>query len=635
MFAQPNIDSLLLRKEIVQMLAIDSMARTGSSMTSLIGFSERDSREIPGDILVVTAEEIEALGATDLLDVILYMTSTSLGRDVEDGLGVGVRGLWAQEGKVLFMFNGIPLNDLDYGTYLLGGRLPLQMVSRIEFNFGPGSVKYGGTAAIGVINVILKTNSEFSGGAIRSDLSFSNKTFDRRYIGFVGNYELNDNYKMTIQVNSGKIRKSTRLQKLERIGQISWKDSSEVDCNNVFIGLTKGKYRGAFYYSDFQSQISDEPQLLLMSTLGMDNSLNFKLSDHTKMEVQLTYMDQLPWIDLNTTDSSLIGSNTHAQRINQNIIFKSKLAKNLDIDYGLQGTWQQSAILLREATFDYNEKNEIRVGGGSVFCDGFYKGRWGALSLGARLESHTFSKALFAPRLGYSFQFQHFYVKSFVAQAFKIATIQNQNGSMFTQELNNETVTSMELEMGLSFKFFDVKANIFRTNVINPILYVFDPELGIDNYINRSMVGTEGIQCTARYKRNKFHFTTAGILNRNVDHALVKEMQNEMGDMYFAFPSYKFNFYGTYRVTKSISLSFGGVKQGEVQVWDSKPISNGILLHSGIGGQFLKSKNLHLNLFVKNALNSEFWVASASDMDLNPMPLLSRQIQCSVQYLFY
>lgn len=634
-FAQPNIDSLLLRKEIVQMLAIDSLARTGSSMTSLIGFSERDSREMPGDILVVTAEEIEALGATDLLDVILYMTSTSLGRDVEDGLGVGVRGLWAQEGKVLFMFNGIPLNDLDYGTYLLGGRLPLQMVSRIEFNFGPGSVKYGGTAALGVINVILKTNSEFSGGAIRSDMSFSNKTFDRRYIGFVGNYELNDNYKMTIQVNSGKIKKSTRLQRLERNGLINWKDSSEVDCNNVFIGLTKGKYRGAFYYSDFQSQISDEPQLLLMSTMGMDNSLNFKLSDHTKMEVQLTYMDQLPWIDLNTTDSSLIGSNTHAQRINQNIIFKSKLAKNLDIDYGLQGTWQQSAILLREATFDYNEKNEIRVGGGSVFFDGFYKGRWGALSMGARLESHTFSKVLFAPRIGYSVQFQHFYVKTFVAQAFKIATIQNQNGSMFTQELKNETVTSTELEMGLSFKFFDVKANIFRTNVIDPILYVFDPELGIDNYINRSLVGTEGIQCTARFKRNKFHFTTSGILNRNVEHAIVREMQNEKGGMYLAFPNYKFNFYGTYRVTKSISLSFGGVKQGEFQVWDSKPISNGILLHSGISGQFLKSKNLHLNLFVKNALNSEFWVASASDLDLNPMPLLSRQIQCSVQYLFY
>ncbi len=635
LLAQPSIDSLLIKREIVQMLHIDSTVKSGGAMSSLIGFSERDIREIPGEILVITAEDIEAMGATDLMDVIIYLTSTSLGRDVEDALGIGVRGLWAQEGKVLFMFNGIPLNDLDYGTYLLGGRLPLHMVSRIEFSFGPGSVKYGGTAALGVINVVLKSNAEFSGGAIKSDLSFSNGQVDRSFIGFVGNYELNDNYKVSIQVNSGKMKKSTRVQQLFRNRQLNWGDSSEVNCNNVFIGLNKGKYRGAFYYSDFQSQISDEPQLVLMSTVGLDNSLSFKLSDRTKMEVQFTYMDQLPWIDLNTTDSTLIGSNTHAQRINQNIIFKSKFSKNIDLDYGVQGVWQQSRILLRSAVFDYNDLNQMRVGAGAIFFDGFYRGKLGSLSVGYRMESHTFSKLLFAPRVGYAVQFQKFHFKAFAAQAFKIATIQNQNGALLTQQLKNETVVTYELEMGINMNYFNWKASAFKIGIANPILYVYDQELGIDNYINRPTIGTEGIQSLIRWNKNNFRVTMSGSLQRTIDHALIAEVQNEDGEIYFGFPSYKLNFFGSYRFLKNYSFSFGGMKQSEINVYNAPQLNNGILLHFGIGGQFLKSRNLHFNLFVKNALNSEFGVASATDLEIDPLPLLSRQIQCSVQYHFY
>ena len=80
------------------------------------------------------------------------------------------------------MINGVPVNDLDYGTYNLGGRVSLNMVSRVEITMGPGSVKYGGTAALGVINVVLKTNSEFVGSMVEGDLNYSRGTNTRNLL---------------------------------------------------------------------------------------------------------------------------------------------------------------------------------------------------------------------------------------------------------------------------------------------------------------------------------------------------------------------------------------------------------------------------------------------------------------------
>jgi outer membrane receptor for ferrienterochelin and colicin len=635
LLAQPAIDSLLLQREIVKLLNIDSLEKSNSALTSLIGFSERDSREIPGDILVVSSEEIESMNAIDLMEVLIHVAATSLGRDVEDALGAGIRGMWAQEGKVLFMFNGIPLNDLDYGTYVLGGRTPLHMVSRIEFNFGPGSVKYGGTAALGVINVVLKSNSEFSGGSVRTDYSISNGANDRRFIGFMGNYELNDNYQMTIQVNSGSTKKSTRIQEYSRGNDLNWADSSNVDCNNVFIGLRKGKYKGAFYYSDYQSQVSDEAQQVLMSTLGLDNSLNFKIKDKTRLEVQLTYMDQLPWIDINTADSSLMGSNTHAQRINQNIVFKSKFGKNFNLDYGVQGSWQRSKILMRRLKFDYNGQNELEVGSGALFVDGFYKGKLGALSFGSRLETHTFSPLLFAPRIGYSFSYQNFYFKTFFAQSFKIATIQNQNSSLNGEILDHETINSVELEMGMLYRQFNFKVSAFRTKVFNPIIYVYEPVLEVDNYLNRDLLGTEGVQFTCKYTGSKIKVYSYGIINQVIRHDLIDEMQGDQGQMYFGFPSYKFHMHGSLSIMKQLSVNAGLTKQGQFYYHEDENFENGYLVQVGMNAQLLKNRNLHLSMAVKNLMNSDFWVTSPTNTSILPMPLLSRQFQISLQYLFY
>ena len=111
--------------------AEDSAIHFNQFQSSISDFQELDIRQAPGTILIITAEQIQAMGTKDLMEVLSFLPSLGLGRDVDDVIGLGVRGLWAHEGKVLYMINGIPLNDLDLGSFALGNRLSLDNVSRI------------------------------------------------------------------------------------------------------------------------------------------------------------------------------------------------------------------------------------------------------------------------------------------------------------------------------------------------------------------------------------------------------------------------------------------------------------------------------------------------------------------------
>jgi outer membrane receptor protein involved in Fe transport len=220
-------DSLYLRSKVLSLVNSDSIVINKNLVSSLAAFEERDSREVPGSLIIITEEEIAAMNAKDLMDVLLMTSSIALGRDVEDGIGIALRGNWAQEGKVLVMINGVPVNDLDYGTYNLGGRVSLNMVSRVEITMGPGSVKYGGTAALGVINVVLKTNSEFVGSMLEGDLNYSRGINTRKSFSYSGNYSIANKYKLSVGFNTTKSLRSTVYQILPEGDTLSWADSSQ------------------------------------------------------------------------------------------------------------------------------------------------------------------------------------------------------------------------------------------------------------------------------------------------------------------------------------------------------------------------------------------------------------------------
>ena len=120
-------------------------------------------RESPGVVTVITQGELERMGARDLTDVLHLVPGFEMAVDVSGGVGIGFRGNWAHEGKVLLLVDGVEFNEILYYTTVFGHHFPMNDIDRIEIIRGPGSATYGGAAELAVINVITT-----SGAARRS-----------------------------------------------------------------------------------------------------------------------------------------------------------------------------------------------------------------------------------------------------------------------------------------------------------------------------------------------------------------------------------------------------------------------------------------------------------------------------------
>ncbi|MBK7890860.1 MAG: TonB-dependent receptor plug domain-containing protein [Bdellovibrionales bacterium] len=114
-------------------------------------------REAPGIISLMTRDEIRASGARDLGELLERIPGLSLASDVAQTTGLGVRGVWAHEGKVLFRIDGFEWNEAAFNVFLIGDRIPLSSIEQIQIIRGPGSVIFGGLAEVAVVDI--KTTS--------------------------------------------------------------------------------------------------------------------------------------------------------------------------------------------------------------------------------------------------------------------------------------------------------------------------------------------------------------------------------------------------------------------------------------------------------------------------------------------
>lgn len=122
--------------------------------------SQQTLRRAPAVATVITAEDIAAMGATDLDDVLETVPGVHVSRSANNYAPLYVvRGVYTQfTPQVLVMQNGVPITTLFVGNKgNLWGGYPVEHVARIEIIRGPGSALYGADAFSGVINIITKS----------------------------------------------------------------------------------------------------------------------------------------------------------------------------------------------------------------------------------------------------------------------------------------------------------------------------------------------------------------------------------------------------------------------------------------------------------------------------------------------
>ena len=156
-FAQDSEDLLLLQ------LSGDE------EFISIATGTPRTASKAPAVTTVITAANIKASGANtfqELLEQVPGLHVITSKAKVQSPT-YSIRGINTTQGPhTLILVNGIEITYLLTGSLPSGFQYPLESIKRIEVIRGPSSAVYGADAYSGVINIITKTNKDFTGSRV-------------------------------------------------------------------------------------------------------------------------------------------------------------------------------------------------------------------------------------------------------------------------------------------------------------------------------------------------------------------------------------------------------------------------------------------------------------------------------------
>lgn len=139
---------------------------------------EQKSSEAPSSVTVLTADDIRAHGWRTLSQALASLRGVYITNDRTYEF-VGTRGFGLPgdfNSRVLLKIDGYRTNDAVYDQALIGRDFPLDMdlVERIEYAPGSGSVLDGSNAFFGVVNVITKKGKTVNGAQIAANFDSQN-----------------------------------------------------------------------------------------------------------------------------------------------------------------------------------------------------------------------------------------------------------------------------------------------------------------------------------------------------------------------------------------------------------------------------------------------------------------------------
>jgi iron complex outermembrane receptor protein len=140
----------------------------------------RQVSSAPSAVSIVTAQDIRDHGYRTLADILSSMRGLNITYDrayeFVGGRGYGSPGDYS--GRIMLLIDGIQANDNFYNQAYLGtdGLLDTELIERVEYVSGPGSVSYGNNAFYGIINIITKKGRNFDG----AEVSLAAGSYDSR-----------------------------------------------------------------------------------------------------------------------------------------------------------------------------------------------------------------------------------------------------------------------------------------------------------------------------------------------------------------------------------------------------------------------------------------------------------------------
>lgn len=599
-------------------------------------------KETPGIVTVITRDEIQKSGARDLIDILRLVPGFEVTHDTAGAYGVSVRGIWANEGKVLVLMDGIELNDDMYSTFQYGHHIPVDIIDRIEIMRGPGSVMYGESAELGVISIKTISPQKENDAFISSTYGRTNKTFNRKNVtGFYGTKK--DDFSFSIASHYGRGNFSDRVSDNYDLAgndmDLGIRKNSKVTSPFFNIGLKWGNFSArtiidryglnspwpnwGMYKKQFYSDI-------------VETKYQLPISDDLSMTSRFVYKHQKPW----NYQSIFPGSGDYFHKTSD------KYKGETYFSYDMPGGHNIVTGVTYEQIGGRDNAREGGMGGGqnkvnyysaAVYGEGFFKTPYGNLTLGGRQVKHNFSGSKFVPRAALTKQLGDYHIKAIYSQAYRNPSILNIAAN---SDIKPEKTTIYEFELGRQMTDnWLVTANVFDVEVDDPIIYYYS---GSSNYTNFKKVASRGVEVSSIYKK--------GTTNVTLSYSYYRMRENEVDEyivpghdtMALGIPSHKLTLLASFSPYKNVfitpSLIYNSSKYGVTDYTSDyvyKKIDPTLLANiSLLFKDAFNKKNVDLSFSIYNLFDERYEFAEPYLGGYSPLPGPSRTFTMNLRYKF-
>ncbi len=626
--------------------------------------------EAPSIISVVTREDIENYGFRDITDILRLVPGFEFAIDVQSLFGIGFRGIWGHEGKVLVMIDNHPINCFGYGNTNFFGHLPASVIERIEIIRGPGSALYGTFAEAAVINIITKTGKglqgvevALQGGAMQDNGIFGSQA-SMGYNDLSREIDVSANIAFAYSPISASIYEDFWGNTVQLGSKNSWRHfqnaSAKISYRNFYFGFNRMNQRWVspdefttIYPANNQGNIVNKLNHFME---GYQLGNKFRLAENLQLLMRFEYTRGNPVTAKevpNVSSSFDENYSTICQRFSPELSLQYQNAKN-QIDFGF------GFIANTASSFGRDGLPAMMVAAGDsisfVRRDAYYLfGQYirnfkpFVLSVGGRYEN-TFWGNAFAPRaaLNYIAPNQKFYAKLLYGEAFRVPLIwQVYSLQYFSSNVNlsPEKSRTFEFEIGYKQKSnLRISTNFFFINIDKPIVYLGD----VDTYVNYGNIRSLGAELNAEYKIENWgafsnfsytqplsEYTTTDFLASDRSHFLALPALKVNGGAYLDLPRFTIATYATfigerYAQTQNFALNSDDTNPFlETEAYPSIFLQN-----IQIKGKNIFMNNLQIGLQVHNIWNANYVLLQPYYGGHAPFPLQNRQWFIELKYKF-
>ncbi len=627
-----------------------SLADLMQVKVTVASIKELTTQESPGIISILTESDIRNSGAKDLMDLLQFIPGFQFGTDVQGALGLGVRGNWSHEGKVMLLIDGQDMSDGLYSTLQFGNHYPVDHIERIEIIRGPGSALYGGYAAYAVINVISKHAEEHSVTDIVTTMQGNTDGFCGLKSGIFAGYKHNK-FGFSLDATSGDFERSQSTYTDVYGTTFDMHRHSSIKNEFINTAMNYGNLSARFISDQYTLQSADQYLEVMRKAYPVtfnsyygELKYDYKVSEKMKITPRFNYRFQEPWKITGVDSPDVVTPlNMSSRRLTGSVLASADISDRLNLSGGISYFDDLSENHIAGEVFNTTGLSTLSYSNTGMFLQAVYQSKIANVIGGLYYNNNSLFDAALAPRIGFTREFNNWHLKVLYSHNFRSPSTQNIDvGDHIRPEKTD--VYEMEIGTGLGTSSY-ITLNAFRITTTLPIIFYFDTTTNFDAYKNFSRTGSSGLELVYRLKK------TNGGLDASASYYFAEDGANFTN---FSAPGYSAEHLGLapmkltlstyYKTNAHLMLHMSCIHQSErsaitgLNTTDGsslyKRLSTETLLNLGISTDHLFSQVVSGSLYINNLLNKPQVFVQPYNSNHAPLPGLGINLQVTLRFTF-